>query len=340
MFVRKLSLYLLLPSALRSCLAYSTPWQCRPGSVDLNELYPELVRDHNDSSIIGEGTDGKIFISNSTLTTATKRFFPEHTTSEQIHHEYWIGHAFDHLNIAKTYSLNRIQDQDDDDEGLCWEMQMEYIPFSLLDLLDIDAWKERKWDMEEALCLFTQLLSAVAYMHDQGIAHRDLKVENVLVARDGTVKLIDFGSAARSRDMLTGKHVWSRENWVGTPITMAPETHGETFFDMEKADVWSLGVVLLRLWAGRYLWEPDAVLGGLEENEDFERFLTQRANGKSCYEDKDDDGGLCMIPWEVREVVEGMLEVDARRRWSMERVMGSLPLDSLWCMLTQREKYS
>ncbi|KAF2702820.1 hypothetical protein K504DRAFT_464008 [Pleomassaria siparia CBS 279.74] len=44
---------------------------------------------------------------------------------------------------------------------------------------------------------------------------------------------------------------------------MAPEAHGELLYDMEKADVWNLGVVFVRLWLGMYPWEPESVLGPL-----------------------------------------------------------------------------
>ncbi|EUC46987.1 hypothetical protein COCMIDRAFT_91241 [Bipolaris oryzae ATCC 44560] len=161
-------------------------------------------------------------------------------------------------------------------------------------------------------------------MHEHGIAHRDLKVENILVARDGTVRVIDFGSAAASRDMLTGARVASWANWIGTPVTMAPEVHGERFFDMEKADVWALGVVFVRLWLGVYPWEPEMVLGGLEENGAFGVYLEEVEDGRECGEREDEDRLLCQIPSEkARSVIAAMLEVDPIRRSTLPVVLNS-----------------
>ncbi len=63
--------------------------------------------------------------------------------------------------------------------------------------------------------------------------------------------------------------------------------HGDLFFDMERADVWSLGVVLLRLVGNEYPWEPEGVVGSLMEDEKFRRFLVEREDERAC--DGDDE---------------------------------------------------
>jgi serine/threonine protein kinase len=321
MFFRNPHYILYLFSIFQGCTADSTPWQCKAGSTDLNTIYPDLVRIRQYNVTVGEGTDGKVFLSNSSGTTVSKRFFAESMSGDRIYHEYWVGHSITHRNIAKTHSLRYMGTAEDG----YWQMDMEYIPFSLLDLLDHDVWVETPWTIDAMTCLFAQLVEAVAHMHDHGIAHRDLKVENVMISRDGTVKLIDFGSTALSRDTLTGAKLGSRENWLGTPITMAPEAHKEVFYDMEKADVWSLAVIFLRLWLGVYPWEPELVLGGLAENEAYVLFLDERGDGRPCADDEneEDDRLLCQIPQKARKVIANMLEVDVERRMDIQMVLGS-----------------
>ncbi|KAF1838976.1 kinase-like protein [Decorospora gaudefroyi] len=310
---------LLLSSILRNCIAGAIPWQCRASYVDLNNIYPDLVRKDQDDAILGEGTDGEVILSNSSAKSVLKRFFPESTYPDRIYHEYWVGHSLSHPNIAKTHSMKYVEAG----ENGYWEMEIEYVPFSLLDLLDYDRWAKRPWTFDAISCFFAKATEAVAHMHEQGIAHRDLKVENILVARDGTVKLIDFGSSAPSRNMVTRARLNSWANWIGTPITMAPEVHGEAFYDMEKADVWSLAVVFVRLWLGVYPWEPQEVVGGLLENEAFLTFVEEKADRTPCTGNEHDDRLLCQIPVEARGVVACMLEIDPRRRIGLHTVLGS-----------------
>lgn len=306
-------------SILKWSQASSIPWQCTPGLADLNTIYPDLIPNLQENNTVGEGTDGQVLFSTSSGT-ALKRFFPESSTPDRILHEYWIGHTLAHPNIAATHSLHYIKPA----TSGYWEMQMEYIPFPLLDLLDYDTWAERQWSFSAISCLFAQVVDAVAHMHESGIAHRDLKVENIMVARDGTVKVIDFGSAAASRNLLTGARIGSWANWIGTPITMAPEVHRERFFDMEKADVWALGVVFVRLWLGVYPWEPEMVLGGLEENEAFGVYMGEVGDERECGEKEDEDRLLCQIPHKkARSVVATMLELDPRRRGTLPMVLNS-----------------
>ncbi len=100
--------------------------------------------------------------------------------------------------------------------------------------------------VEEALEIAVQAARGLAKAHGHGIIHRDVKPGNLFVTRDGVVKILDFGIAK-----LTGEVGHTRLGAVlGTPSYMAPEqTRGEAVD--ARADVWSLGVVLYEMLAGR-----------------------------------------------------------------------------------------
>lgn len=154
-------------------------------------------------------------------------------------------------------------------------------------------------------------------MHDRGIAHRDIKLENMMINRDGLLKIIDFGSAAPVRDILTGETLGNLENRVGTPVTMPPEAEEEALMDLEKADVWALGVVLVRMWLGVYPWES-ATVG----DESFEEFVKESGSGDEC-EGEEDDRLVCVIPEEMRGAVRGMLTLHPVERWSLDEILRS-----------------
>ncbi|KAI1721906.1 protein kinase domain-containing protein [Ditylenchus destructor] len=80
-----------------------------------------------------------------------------------------------------------------------------------------------------------QLVNAVGYLHSRKIAHRDLKLENVVIFDGGTVKLCDFGFSRQSKDISS--------TFCGSKSYSAPEILSGIVYDIFKADIWSLGVV-------------------------------------------------------------------------------------------------
>lgn len=94
---------------------------------------------------------------------------------------------------------------------------------------------------DHARYIFTQLLSAVQYIHLHGISHRDLKLENILLAYDSfEPKICDFGFAVFSTKI-------KQVSPIGTPGYMAPELYYFNDVDYMQADVFSLGVILFLL---------------------------------------------------------------------------------------------
>jgi serine/threonine protein kinase len=101
--------------------------------------------------------------------------------------------------------------------------------------------------------LAVELAGSLAYLHDQGVTHRDVKPGNILVSRDGTARLADFGIA----QVVDGISVTATDGIVGTAPYLAPEqVRGEPVGP--PADVYALGLILLECRTGRreYTGEP------------------------------------------------------------------------------------
>ena len=95
-------------------------------------------------------------------------------------------------------------------------------------------------NLEEQKSIAKQLLLAVQYLHDNGIMHRDIKAENILM-NGKNIWLSDFGLAVKADRATTP---------VGTPAYMAPDFYAGSY--RKSPDVWSVGVVLHLLLKGRF----------------------------------------------------------------------------------------
>jgi len=104
------------------------------------------------------------------------------------------------------------------------------------------------WPAPEAAALGATLADALAAAHAQGVVHRDVKPNNVMIARDGSVRLLDFGLARGAGIDLTT--LTRTGTIVGTPGYMSPEQFDAHGVD-ERSDVYSLGVVLFEVLTGR-----------------------------------------------------------------------------------------
>lgn len=99
-------------------------------------------------------------------------------------------------------------------------------------------------DMQGIVSVAAQVCAALEHAHSHGVVHRDLKPENVLIAEDGTAKLMDFGIARSVASRMT-----TEGEIVGTVFYLAPEIALGQDFD-GRADLYSLGVMLYELTTG------------------------------------------------------------------------------------------
>jgi len=159
----------------------------------------------------------------------------------------------DHPNIIKLYEVY--------EDSRYFDLIMEVcIGGSLLDKLIEKMDEEGKaYSENEAANIFKQIMLGINYCHKQGIAHRDLKLENILFLsknKNSTIKIIDFGLSHITRkklvQIITGKNFdnFGMESIVGTTHYISPEVLQGKY--NQKCDIWSAGVILYALLSGHF----------------------------------------------------------------------------------------
>lgn len=141
--------------------------------------------------VLGSGAGGSVRLMKRTAdgkTFAVKQFRARHAYesereyNKKVTAEFCIGSTLHHGNIIETIDIIH--------EKGSWFEVMEYAPFDLFAIV-----MTGKMSREEVTCCTLQILSGVTYLHSMGLAHRDLKLDNVVVNEHGIMKIIDFGSA-------------------------------------------------------------------------------------------------------------------------------------------------
>ena len=121
--------------------------------------------------------------------------------------------------------------------------------------------KHGKFEEGLVSSLTRQMLSGLAYLHREGILHRDLKADNILLDVDGTCKISDFGISKKTDDIY-GNDV--SNSMQGSVFWMAPEvvrSQGSGY--SAKVDIWSLGCVVLEMFAGKRPWHKEETIGAI-----------------------------------------------------------------------------
>lgn len=104
----------------------------------------------------------------------------------------------------------------------------------------------RKLKEDECKYIFKQIVEGISYLHSKNIIHRDIKLENLLLDENKTLKIIDFGFS------VCVKSDQKINNFCGTPTYMAPEIVSKKDYFGPPIDVWALGVLLYVLLCGTF----------------------------------------------------------------------------------------
>jgi serine/threonine protein kinase len=151
-------------------------------------------------------------------------------------------------NMARMSHKNIIKVTDLIDEEDIVAFVMEYIAGETL-----KGYLEQKGKLNdnEIKTIFSQMLEAVTYVHNQNLVHRDLKPSNFMIDDEGKVKLMDFG-IAKNTDATSAEYTQTSTGiQMGTPMYMSPEQITETKSVTIQSDIYSLGVVLWQMVTGK-----------------------------------------------------------------------------------------
>ncbi|XP_059610886.1 serine/threonine-protein kinase PAK mbt [Phlebotomus argentipes] len=185
---------------------------------------------------IGEGSTGTVCIATDKSTgrqVAVKKMdLRKQQRRELLFNEVVIMRDYHHPNIVETYSSFLVDDE-------LWVV-MEYLEGGAL----TDIVTHSRMDEEQIATVCKQCLKALAYLHSQGVIHRDIKSDSILLASDGRVKLSDFGFCAQVSQELP-----KRKSLVGTPYWMSPEVISRLPYGPE-VDIWSLGIMVIEMVDG------------------------------------------------------------------------------------------
>ena len=160
---------------------------------------------------------------------------------------------------------------------------------------------------------FTQLVSAVTYMHSKGVGHRDLKPENILLSAEGNLKIADFGLATLFE--YKGETKLCRTS-CGSPPYTAPEVVNcdnrpakklEQGYQGDYVDIWSCGVVLFVLLVGNTPWDEP-----LDRSYEFHQYV--KTNGRP------DDELWHNLPPDTLSLLRGIMRVNPKERFSLAEI--------------------
>ncbi len=156
-----------------------------------------------------------------------------------------------HPNIVQVY------DFDYDKEQNIYFLVMEYVDgLSLKDRLETLEEQGEYLSWDEMIRIVTAVGKALAYAHERGMVHRDVKPANIMFNEDGEVILTDFGIAK----MVGSQDLTASGAMVGTPAYIAPEVAEGRQVD-GRSDIYSLGVVLYQILTGSLPFEADTPIG-------------------------------------------------------------------------------
>ncbi|UKZ49910.1 hypothetical protein TrVGV298_004165 [Trichoderma virens] len=167
-----------------------------------------------------------------------------------LDHEIDTMQHLDHVNIVQYLGCER--------KETSISIFLEYIPGGSIGSC---LRKHGKFEESVVSSLTRQTLSGLAYLHREGILHRDLKADNILLDLDGTCKISDFGISKKT-DNIYGND--KSNNMQGSVFWMAPEViRSQNEGYSAKVDIWSLGCVVLEMFAGRRPWSKEEAVGAI-----------------------------------------------------------------------------
>ncbi|PHH84171.1 hypothetical protein CDD83_2366 [Cordyceps sp. RAO-2017] len=263
---------------------------------------------------------------------------------KKIKSEFSIAKSLHHPNIVETIRLCTNHHR--------WNHVMEYCSegdlFGLVQKGHLKGEDKKK----DRLCLFKQLVQGIAYLHANGIAHRDIKLENLLLTKDSKLKITDFGVS----EVFTGTHPGLRESGgqcgqnmgdvrlcspgiCGSEPYIAPEVLEKKYqYDPRALDVWGSAIVMIYLIFGGAIWSR-AEPGQLHYDklvQGWDTWNRQHSGGREA-SITETDYPKCLAldvgvnPPALRRLLLQMLNPNPKRRIAMTDVLNNRWMRNVEC---------
>lgn len=209
----------------------------------------QIIGDYRIVAFLGAGGMGEVYqgvhikLGRYAAIKVLSRVSPNSSLTTRFFNEARVQSSILHPNIATLYDFQEI--------GGTLFIFMEYVDGESFE----DLVKRRAFTVEDALKLFQSICEAIAFIHERGIIHRDIKAQNIKLTSGGVVKLLDFGIAkdAASQNLTKVGGV------IGTPRYLAPEQLlGEPASC--QTDIWALGILFYEMLTGVEPFDSDSIL--------------------------------------------------------------------------------
>jgi serine/threonine protein kinase len=223
-------------------------------------------------------------------------FFNEERSASQLSHPHILRyHAFYQDAVIQVG-----EDQFKEYSAII----MEYVPYG--DIFGLAS--RRPFSEKLARTIFKQILSALKYLHEQGLAHLDLKLENILVEPKEGVKLIDFDAC---EPIEKANKITSSKGSLGY---RAPELAKGNFEDLFAGDIYSLGVVLFSLVLGTPPYSETEKNGKAYFDKYYEALRQDIKQFWAVHENYRENEGRSKLSKAFKDIIEAMLKENPKKR--------------------------
>ncbi|CCH60098.1 hypothetical protein TBLA_0C02940 [Henningerozyma blattae CBS 6284] len=259
--------------------------------------------------LIGKGSFGSVYLSLNVTTgemMAVKQVeVPEFgsqneaivSTVEALRSEVTLLKDLDHINIVQYLGFEK--------KNNIYSLFLEYVAGG-----SIGSLIRMYGRFDESLIRHstTQILAGLSYLHSKGILHRDMKADNILLDGEGICKISDFGISRKSKDIYSNSEMTMR----GTVFWMAPEMVDTKQGYSAKVDIWSLGCIILEMFAGKRPWSNLEVVAAMFK-------IGQSKSAPPIPEDT-----LPLISQDGRDFLDDCFKIDPEKRPTAEQMLDHL----------------
>ncbi|VDP02077.1 unnamed protein product [Soboliphyme baturini] len=242
------------------------------------KLINDDQRDHSEYYSVAKGVSSTGVVCTATETTSgrivavKKMDLRQQQRRELLFNEVVIMRDYRHPNIVEMYSSHLVGDE-------LW-VCMEYLEGGSL----TDVVTSCRMNEMQIATVCRQCLEALAYLHDHGVIHRDIKSDSILLDFNGKIKLSDFGFCAQITPELP-----KRKSLVGTPYWMSPEVISRTAYGTE-VDIWSFGIMIIEMVEGEPPFFNELPLHAMKKIRDmnsmsieFTAQVVRTLDSRKCY---------------------------------------------------------